>query len=293
MDILILVAAVLLIGLFCYKNVPTLIGGIVCSVILMIIYKMNIVDGLFDTYMGGLVGFMKSWMILFFLGALFGKLLDVTGGSDSLARVILNLVGPKNVSLGVCLFTAILAMAGISSFISLFICYPIALKLCRKANINRASVIAGYSLGLNFGLAIPWVPVTNNVLCASYFGTDVSAGGLLGLFVSIVFIVVGMLYIKWYEKRLAAAGKGYAPAYGTGALEENNDLDEDAKKGPHWILSVIPMLIPIIVLNIFKIRVEFALLCRCRCRHHPCSSSICPATGMPTARPSPIPSRCA
>ena len=230
MDILILVAAVLLIGLFCYKNVPTLIGGIVCSVILMIIYKMNIVDGLFDTYMGGLVGFMKSWMILFFLGALFGKLLDVTGGSDSLARVILNLVGPKNVSLGVCLFTAILAMAGISSFISLFICYPIALKLCRKANINRASVIAGYSLGLNFGLAI-------------------------------VFIVVGMLYIKWYEKRLAAAGKGYAPAYGTGALEENNDLDEDAKKGPHWILSVIPMLIPIIVLNIFKIRVEFALLC--------------------------------
>lgn len=49
------------------------------------------------------------------------------------------------------------------------------------------------------------MPVTNNVLCASYFGTDVSAGGLLGLFVSIVFIVVGMLYIKWYEKRLAAA----------------------------------------------------------------------------------------
>ena len=71
MDILILVAAVLLIGLFCYKNVPTLIGGIVCSVILMIIYKMDITAGLFDTYMGGLVGFMKSWMILFFLGALF------------------------------------------------------------------------------------------------------------------------------------------------------------------------------------------------------------------------------
>ena len=38
MDILILVAAVLLIGLFCYKNVPTLIGGIVCSVILMSLF---------------------------------------------------------------------------------------------------------------------------------------------------------------------------------------------------------------------------------------------------------------
>ena len=64
MDILILVAAVLLIGLFCYKNVPTLIGGIVCSVILMIIYKMNIVDGLFDTYMGGLVNFTPPYLVL-------------------------------------------------------------------------------------------------------------------------------------------------------------------------------------------------------------------------------------
>lgn len=260
MDILILVAAVLLIGIFCYKNVPTLLGGIICSVILMLIYKMDLADGLFNIYMGGLVGFMKQWMILFTLGALFGKLLDVTGGSDSLARTILGWVGPKNVSLGVCLFTCVLSAAGVSSFITLFICLPIALKLCRKANLNRAFVIAGYSLGLNFGLAIPWVPVTNNILCSSYFGTTVAAGGFLGLFVSIVFLVVGMLYIKWYEKRLAAKGIGYLPAYGSGAIEEVDD-DTDDKKGPHWALSVIPMLVPILVLNIFKARVEVALLC--------------------------------
>ena len=64
-----------------------------------------------------------------------------------------------------------------------------------------------------------------------------------------------------YEKRLAAAGKGYLPAYGTGALEEEESDDDDAKKGPHWVLSVIPMLIPILVLNIFRVKVELALLC--------------------------------
>ena len=77
---------------------------------------------------------------------------------------------------------------------------------------------------------------------------------------SIVFLVVGMLYIKWYEKRLAAKGIGYLPAYGSGAIEEVDD-DTDDKKGPHWALSVIPMLVPILVLNIFKARVELALLC--------------------------------
>ncbi len=182
MDILILIIAVIAIGVLCFLNVPTLVGGILTSLVLMFIYRMDIYDGLLNIYMGGLVGFAKSWLILFTLGALFGKLLETTGGADSLARKILKWVGPKNISLGVCLFTAILAAAGVSSFITIFIVYPIALKLCRKANVNRAVVIAGFSLGLNLGLALPWVPVTNNVLCASYFGTDVSAGGLLALF---------------------------------------------------------------------------------------------------------------
>lgn len=260
MDIFILIAAVLVIGVLCYLNVPTLLGGIITSVILMLIYGMDVYTGLLDTYMGGLVGFAKSWLILFTLGALFGKLLEVTGGADSLARVILKWVGPKNISLGVFIFTTILAAAGVSSFITIFIVYPIALKLCRKANINRASVIAGFSLGLNLGLALPWVPVTNNILCASYFGTDVSAGGMLALFCNLVFAVVGMLYIKWYERRLEAKGLGYAPAYGTGAAEDESELDENAK-GPHWITSLIPMLVPILVLNLLKWKVETALLC--------------------------------
>lgn len=259
MDILILIAAVIVIGVLCYLNVPTLVGGIVVSLGLMAIYSMDITTGLFDTYMGGLVGFAKSWLILFTLGALFGKLLEATGGADSLARVILKWVGPKNISLGVMLFTTILAAAGVSSFITIFIVYPIALQLCKKANVSRGSVIAGFSLGLNLGLALPWVPVTNNVLCADYFGTTVAAGGFLALAVNIVFAVVGMVYIKWYEGHLARKGIGYQAAYGTGAVEEK-DMDEHTA-GPHWVFSLIPMLIPIIVLNLLKWKVEAALLC--------------------------------
>ena len=260
MDIAILIGAVLLISIFCYKNVPTLFGGIIVSLLLIFIYKMPVYESLMDTYMGGLVGFAKQWMILFTLGALFGKLLEVTGGADSLARTILKVSGPKNVSLGVCVFTAILAAAGISSFITMFIVFPIAIKLCRKANVSRASVVAGFSLGLNLGLALPYVPVTNNVLCADYFGTTVGAGGWLAILCNVIFLVVGILYMKWYEKRLSAKGIGYSPAYGTGSEESEEELNMDAK-GPHWVTSLIPMLVPIVVLNIFKVKVELALLC--------------------------------
>ena len=259
MDIIILCIAVLAIGAMCFKNVPTVVSGVLLSVVLMLIYKMDLYSGLKETYMSGFVSFAKSWLILFSLGALFGKLLETTGGADTLARVILKWVGPKNISLGVCIFTTILAAAGVSSFVTIFIVYPIALKLCRQTNTNRASVIAGFSLGLNLGLALPWVPVTNNILCADYFGTDVSAGGMLALFCNIVFVVVGMIYIKWYENHLAKKGLGYAPAYGNGAAEDEGDLEEG--DGPHWVLSMIPMLLPIIVLNVFKVKVETALLC--------------------------------
>jgi len=259
MDIIILVLAILVIGVLCYKNVPTLLGGIIVSIILLLIYKMDIYEGLLNTYMGGFVGFAKSWLIMFTLGALFGKLLEVSGGADSLARTILNLVGPKNVSLGVALFTTVLCAAGVSSFVTMFVVYPIALKMCREANLNRASVVGGYTLGLQIGLAIPWVPVTNNVLCASYFGTDVSAGGVFSFVISIITFVVGMVYLRWYEKRLVSKGLCYAPAYGTGAVSDE-DLNEGKEK-PHWVLSVIPMLIPILVLNILKVKIEVAMLC--------------------------------
>lgn len=260
MDIFILIAAVLLISIFCFKNVPPLFAGLICSLALILIYQMDISDGLLNIYMGGLTDFAKQWLILFTLGGLFGKLLEATGGADSLARTILKVSGNKNISMGVMVFTAILAAAGISSFITMFIVFPIAIKICRKANINRGVVVAGYFLGLNVGLSMPYMPVTNNILCASYFGTEVSAGGVLALFVNVVYLVLGVLYIKWYERRLAAKGLGYAPAEGCTEEEADSSLDMNGS-GPHWLTSFIPMLVPVIVLNLFKIRVEAALLC--------------------------------
>ena len=43
---------------------------------------------------------------------------------------------------------------------------------------------------------------------------------MLALFCNILFVVVGMIYIKWYEGYLVKKGRGYAPAYGTGAASD-------------------------------------------------------------------------
>ena len=257
MDIAVLVISILLIGFFCLKNVPTLIGGLICSVLLLVYFGMDLYDGLLTTYMGGFVSFTQTWLLMFFLGAVFGKIMDASGAADSLARSVLRLIGEKRISLGVFIISALFVSAGISVYITLFICLPIAIKLCRRANLNRAFIIAGYSLGINVGLALPYVAATNNILCTDYFGTTVAAGGLLAIVVSVVYAVVGMIYITWYERRMKAKGYGYVAVEGGGTLAELDDNDD--RPMPHWLLAVIPMVVPVILLNAFSMKVEVAL----------------------------------
>lgn len=254
MDIIILVIAILLIGVLCYKGVPTPIGGVACSLILLIYFRMDIYDGLLTTYMGGFVSFVQKWFLMFLIGAVFGKIMDITGAADSLARMVLRVVGEKRISLGICIVSALFIASGISVYITLFIVLPLAIKMCRRANLSRCFIIAGYSLGINIGLSLPYVAVANNVLCTDYFGTEVSSGGLLAIFCTAVYAVVGMLWITYYEKRMKKKGIGYVPAE-----NEQVSLDDevDPKDLPHWILAVIPMIVPIIAL---KLQVEFALI---------------------------------
>lgn len=257
MDIFIIVVTILLIGFLCYKGVPTPIGGVACTLILLVYFGMNIYDGLLTTYMGGFVGFVQKWFLMFLIGAVFGKIMDITGAADSLARAVLRVVGEKRISLGICIVSALFIAAGISVYITLFIVLPLAIKMCRRANLSRCFIIAGYSLGINIGLSLPFVAVANNVLCTDYFGTEVSSGGLLAIFCTAVYAVVGMLWITYYERRMKKQGIGYVPAENETAAEDSDLNNADL---PHWIVAVVPMLIPILALNILKLQVEFSLI---------------------------------
>ena len=229
MDIFIIVVTILLIGFLCYKGVPTPIGGVACTLILLVYFGMNIYDGLLTTYMGGFVGFVQKWFLMFLIGAVFGKIMDITGAADSLARAVLRVVGEKRISLGICIVSALFIAAGISVYITLFIVLPLAIKMCRRANLSRCFIIAGYSLGINIGLSLPFVAVANNVLCTDYFGTEVSSGGLLAIFCTAVYAVVGMLWITYYERRMKKQGIGYVPAENETAAEDSDSCIEHFK----------------------------------------------------------------
>ncbi len=257
MDIILILLALAVLFFLCFKAVPTPIAGLVAAVFLAITYNMELYDTLKNVYMGGFVNFTQSWFLMFLFGSFLGTIMEVSGAADSLANFIIKVVGEKRITLGLFLISFIFTASGISVYITLFIILPIAAKLCQKANLPRLFIVAGYALGINVGLAFPYVPVANNILCTGYFGTTVGAGGLLAAFCCVVYAVVGLVWLKYYENRCIAKGKGFI-ATQTEIESANKAAEEKAQ--PHWIMAVIPLVVPIIALNIFDMKVEYALI---------------------------------
>lgn len=55
-----------------------------------------------------MVGFIKNYFPVFLLGAVFGKLVEMSGIAESIAKTIVKLVGKKRAILAVVLMCAIL-----------------------------------------------------------------------------------------------------------------------------------------------------------------------------------------
>lgn len=210
-----------------------------------------------DTYMAGLVNFVKSWFPLFLLGAIFGKLMEATGAAKSIAIKVSKLIGTKRALLGVLLATSILAYGGVSVFVIVFAIYPIALELFREANISRKLVVPTIMLGLGtYAMAaIPGSPQIHNLIPMPYFHTTPTAAPIIGVVTALIMAVGGYAYLVYSEKKLSAKGDVYTEPESNG--KETNQ--GESKKVPNWIISFIPLLLVIVFLNIVKLEAIYAL----------------------------------
>ena len=101
----------------------------ICAMVVAITGGIELLPAYTETYMTGFVGFTKSWFPVFMLGAIFGKLMEITGAAQSVAHFLVNLIGAKRATLAVILGCGVLTYGGISLFVVVFAMYPIAWPL--------------------------------------------------------------------------------------------------------------------------------------------------------------------
>ncbi|MBR8701140.1 hypothetical protein IX317_001062 [Fusobacterium sp. DD29] len=207
----------------------------------------RLLDAYVVNYMGSLAGFTQSWFPLFFLGAVFGKLMDITGSAKAVAQLLVKLIGAKRALLSVIVSCAVLTYGGVSLFVVVFAIYPLAISLFREANIPRKLIPGAIALGaFTFTMtAFPGSPQLNNIIAGKYFHTTAYAAPLLGIVGGLIMFLGGYLYLIWKERKLIANGEHFT--------EPDEDFSTASyKKLPNSYLSIIPLLVVVISLYLFS-----------------------------------------
>ncbi|MCK1981387.1 MULTISPECIES: GntP family permease [Peribacillus] len=231
--------------------VAPLVAGVVA-----LMSGLDVFDTYTGTYMTGLVGFVQKWFPIFLLGAIFGKLMEETGAAKSVAKKVTQIIGKKRAILGVLIASALLTYGGVSLFVVVFAVYPIALALFKEANVTRRLLVPTFALGaFTFTMtAIPGTPQIQNLIPMEYFHTTPTSGMIIGIVTSLIMAVGGYFWLSYRERSLSAKGEGFIES------DESVTDSEQDEKVPNWLLSLVPLLIVVLLLNVVKLEPIYALL---------------------------------
>ena len=238
-----------------YKGLSIIWIAPLCALVVAITGGLDLLPAYTEAYMGGFVGFTKSWFPVFMLGAVFGKVMEDSGAAQSVAQWLTSKFGKKAAISAVVAGCAVLTFGGISLFVVVFAMYPIALSLFREANITRKLIPGTIALGsFTFTMtAIPGTPQIQNLIPMEYYGTSATAAPIMGIVGAIIMCGGGILFLEMRRKKYNALGDVY---------DEPKDKapEIDLSKLPNPALSALPLLTVISLLNIFDLDIIVALL---------------------------------
>lgn len=205
-----------------------------------------------QVFMKALGGFVVLYFPLFMLGALFGKLMEVSGAALAIAQAIVRRLGAGQAILAVASACALLTYGGVSLFVVAFAVYPIAAELFRQAQVPKRLVPATIALGaFTFTMtAMPGTPAIQNAIPMPYFGTTPFAAPGLGVLASLVMGGGGWAWLAWRFAQAREHGEGYG-VHDEGAASSAAPTAVNATPGaplPLWV--ALSPIVAVLLLNL-------------------------------------------
>ncbi len=240
LDILVVLAALSLLMLAAYRGYSVILFAPLCALLGVLLTDPGAVLPMFSgVFMESLVGFVKLYFPVFVLGAIFGKVIELSGFSRAIVGAVIQMVGKQRAILSIVLVCALLTYGGVSLFVVVFAVYPFAAEMFRQGDIPKRLIPATIALGaFTFTMtAMPGSPQIQNIIPTSFFGTTTWAAPVLGLLGSVFIVVLGILYLEARRRSAAAAGEGY----GAGHRNEPEAIDRAGL--PHPLLAVSPLFV--------------------------------------------------
>lgn len=228
MELFVILLSLSLLMFVAYRGFSVILFAPISALLAVLLIDPSHVLPFFSgVFMEKMVGFIKSYFPVFLLGAIFGKVVEMSGIAESIAKTIVRLLGAKRAMLTIVLLGAILTYSGVSLFVAVFAIYPFAAQMFRQADIPKRLIPGTIALGaFTFTMdALPGTPQIQNVIPIAFFKTDIYAAPTLGILGAIFVLIVGLLYLEMRRRKAEKAGEGY---YGfdkeTAAAIETNEV---------------------------------------------------------------------
>ena len=242
MSLLIVLAALGFLMFVAYRGYSVILFAPVAALGAVLLTDPSLVAPMFTgLFMDKMVGFLKLYFPVFLLGAVFGKLVEISGFSKSIVAATIRLVGPQRAMLSIVLVCALLTYGGVSLFVVVFAVYPFAAELFRQNDIPKRLIPGTIALGaFTFTMdALPGTPQIQNIIPTAFFGTTAWAAPVLGTLGGVFILSVGMSYLEWRRRVALRAGEGYQSSE---PLRNEPAAFEDSKLA-HPLLAIAPLLV--------------------------------------------------
>jgi len=250
MAFVIVLAALCFLMVIAYRGYSVILFAPVAAMGAVLLTDPNLVAPVFTgLFMEKMVGFLKLYFPVFVLGAIFGKVIELSGFSKSIVAATIRLVGGERAMLAIVLVCALLTYGGVSLFVVVFAVYPFAAELFRQSDIPKRLIPATIAVGaFTFTMdALPGTPQIQNIIPTTFFGTDTWAAPILGCIGAAFILAAGMGYLGWQRRKAFVAGEGY----GTNLVNEPAPFE--SSRLAHPFIAILPLLLVGISNKLFTI----------------------------------------
>jgi H+/gluconate symporter-like permease len=240
MNLIIVVGALAFLMFVAYRGYSVILFAPVAALGAVLFTDPSLVAPMFSSvFMEKMVGFVKSYFPVFMLGAVFGKVIELSGFSKSIVSAVIGLLGRDRAILSIVMVCAILTYGGVSLFVVVFAVYPFAAEMFRQSAIPKRLIPGTIALGaFTFTMdSLPGSPQIQNIIPTTFFKTTTWAAPWLGLIGALFILIVGLAYLENRRRAAQANGEGY----GTNLRNEPEPFEAERLPNP-WI-ALLPLVV--------------------------------------------------
>lgn len=242
------IGLIILILLILKTKIHVFLSLIIASCIIGLIGGMN-PDDVVTAITNGFGGTLGNIGIIIGMGVMMGKVFELSGAANRMAKTFLKMFGKGNEELALSL-TGFLVSIPIFCDSGFVILSPLAKAISKRTKKSIVSL----SIALASGLVITHtlIPPTPGPLgVAGTFGIDIGHFLLLGIIVALPMAAAAMIYGKWLGTKIyqlpAEEGEGFIRPENQGTMNMLFDLEDEGKM-PSALEAFLPLIAPILLI---------------------------------------------